>query len=229
MPADNMLDAELRRNYLFSSLDDGQLARVKQHMHIMHIEEGNALFGHGQQAERFFLVHTGQIKLFRLSLDGIEKVIDIVQTGQSFAEAVMFMKNRNYPVSAEAITDTEVYSFDSRDYVQQLRDSVDSCFQLLGDMSMRLHMLLNDIDHLTLQNATFRLISYIGKQIPQGSSSARVEIELSTPKSIIASRLSIQPETFSRILKTLTKEGILSVHGKHVEIHDVQRLKEYEQ
>ncbi len=228
MPVSEIFDAELRRNYLFSSLGDQQFAHVKHNMHILRLDEGQHLFDHGQKAERFFMVHSGQVKLFRLSLDGIEKVIDIVQPGQSFAEAVMFMKSQNYPVSAQSINACEVFSFDSRNYVQLLGDSIDSCFHLLGDMSMRLHMLLNDIDHLTLQNATYRLISYIAKQIPEGSGSASVEIELSTPKNIIASRLSIQPETFSRILKNLAKDGIINVHGKYVEIHDVQRLKEFE-
>ncbi len=229
MTTSENLDAELLRNYLFSGLGNEQFARVKHNMHTLHLDEGQQLFGHGQKAERFFMVHSGQIKLFRLSIDGVEKVIDIVQPGQTFAEAVMFMKSQNYPVSAQAITACEVLSFDSRDYIQSLRASVDTCFHLLGDMSMRLHMLLNDIDQLTLQNATYRLISYLAKQVTEGGTSAKVEIELSTPKNIIASRLSIQPETFSRILKNLTKDGIISVHGKHVEIHDVQRLKEYGQ
>jgi CRP/FNR family transcriptional regulator, dissimilatory nitrate respiration regulator len=173
-------------------------------------------------------VRSGQMKLFRLSLDGVEKVIEIIQPGQTFAEAVMFMERQNYPVSAEAITASEVYSFDSRGFMQVLRESTDTCFRLMADMSMRLHMRLNEIDHLTLQNATYRMINYISQQIPEGAT-ADIEIELNAPKSIIASRLSVQPETFSRILSNLTKEGIISVHGKNVRILDVKKLRAYGQ
>ncbi len=228
MQNSDAVDAELRRNYLFSGLNDGQMTNVRQSMRVLHLEEGERLFDHGIHAERFFLVHSGQMKLFRLSLDGVEKVIDIIQPGQLFAEAVMFMERQNYPVSAEAIAASEVYSFDSRSFMQVLRESTETCFRLMADMSMRLHMRLNEIDHLTLQNATYRMINYISQQIPDGST-AKIAIEFNAPKSIIASRLSIQPETFSRILSNLTKEGIISVSGKQVEIHDVRKLREYGQ
>lgn len=222
------VDAELRRNYLFSGLDNMQITKVRQSMRVLHLEEGERLFDHGIHAERFFLVRSGQIKLFRLSMDGVEKVIEIIQAGQTFAEAVMFMERQNYPVSAEATAASEVYSFDSRGFMQILRESTDTCIRLMGDMSMRLHMRLNEIDHLTLQNATYRMINYLSQQIPDGST-ANVSIELNAPKSLIASRLSIQPETFSRILSTLQKEGVISVHGKQVEIHDVRKLREFGQ
>lgn len=222
------LDAELRRNYLFAALDDQQIAKVRQSMRTLHLAEGERLFDHGVHAERFFLVHSGQMKLFRLSLEGVEKVIDIIQPGQLFAEAVMFMERQNYPVSAAAIAASEVYSFDSRGFMQVLRESADTCFRLMADMSMRLHRRLNEIDHLTLQNATYRMINYLTQQIP-ADSAANVAVELTAPKSIIASHLSIQPETFSRILSNLQKEGLISVHGKQVEIHDARKLREYGQ
>jgi len=228
MQTPEVVDAELRRNYLFTGLDDAELAKVKHSMRVLQLAEGERLFDHGIHAERFFLVRSGQMKLFRLSLDGVEKVIEIIQAGQTFAEAVMFMERPNYPVSAEAITASEVYSFENRSFMQLLRESNDTCFRLIADMSMRLHMRLNEIDHLTLQNATYRMINYLGQLIPEGSTS-KVEIELNAPKSIIASRLSIQPETFSRILSNLTKEGIISVQGKNVQIHDVKKLREYGQ
>jgi len=222
------VEAELRRNYLFAGFDNEQMAKIKHSMRVLQLAEGERLFDHGIHADRFFLVRSGQIKLFRLSMDGVEKVIEIVHAGQTFAEAVMFMERQNYPVSAEAITATEVYSFENRGFVQLLRESTDTCFRLIADMSMRLHMRLNEIDHLTLQNATYRMINYLSQQIPEGSSS-KIAIELNAPKSIIASRLSIQPETFSRILNNLQKDGVISVHGKQVEIHDARKLREYGQ
>ena len=172
MQAPEAVDNELRRNHLFAGFDDQQMAKIKHSMRMLQLSEGERLFDHGIHADRFFLVRSGQIKLFRLSIDGVEKVIEIVNAGQTFAEAVMFMERQNYPVSAEAIAASEVYSFDNRDFIQLLRDSTDTCFRLIADMSMRLHMRLNEIDHLTLQNATYRLINYLAQQVPEGSALA---------------------------------------------------------
>ncbi|MEJ2643737.1 MAG: Crp/Fnr family transcriptional regulator [Gammaproteobacteria bacterium] len=223
---DDTIDAELRRSYLFADLSDEQLGRVKGGMTVVRLSEGQRLFDHGQEAKRFFLVREGQIKLYRLSADGAEKVIEIVQPGESFAEAIMFMERRVYPVSADALEAAEMLAFDSKSYQELLRESVDTCFRLMGAMSMRLRTILNEINAITLQNATFRLIHFILGQLPDGKEEAP-SVELGAPKNIIASRLSIQPETLSRILHNLSKKGVISVQGKTIHIHDRPYLESY--
>lgn len=219
-------DAELRGVYLFAGLDDTQLARVRQGMRQLHLNAGERLFDHGQRAEHFFLVCSGKIKLFRLSVDGNEKVIEIVQPGATFAEAVMFMEGRSYPVSAEAIEPSVALSFDNKTFLQLLRESTETCFRLMADVSMRLHQRLSEIDALTLKNASVRLISYILQLVPNDAGKS-AEVQLSAPKNILASRLSIQPETFSRILHNLSQDKLISVDGKTIHIHDLEKLRRY--
>lgn len=224
--SDEVSNAELRRSYLFADLSDKQLTLVKRNMGVIQLDEGQHLFDHGQDATRFFLVRKGQIKLYRLSADGLEKVIEIVQAGESFAEAIMFMERQTYPVSAEALEPTELCVFDNKAYRELLRESPDTCFRLMGAMSMRLRLLLNEINAITLQNATFRLAHFLLSQAADDDSVEPI-IELGAPKNIIASRLSIQPETLSRILHNLNKNGIISVQGKTIRIRDRQYLESY--
>ena len=214
----------LRRTYLFSALDDTQLQVIKDSMQVVKIEEGRSLFEHGQPAERFFLVLEGQIKLYRLSEDGDEKVIDIVRPGETFAEAVTFMSGRCYPVNASALVDSRLLAFSNDAFRDVLRESVDSCFRLMADMSQRLHQRLNEIDSLTLHNATYRLVSYLLQELPDDVLESP-EIVLTTPKHVIASRLSIKPETFSRILTKLSRDGLIVVRGNSIVLEDLPRLR----
>lgn len=217
--------AALRQAYLFAELSDEQLARLCESMQERHLTAGENLFSHGQPAERFFYVHSGLVKLFRLSADGDEKIIELIRPGETFAEAVMFMRARGrYPVSAAAVSDSHLLAFSQKVFLDLLRESPDTCFGLLASMSRRLHMLVNQIDSLTLQNATYRLVAYLLEQIPQGVKTSP-EIQLTTPKTAIASRLAIQPETLSRILARLRDGGFLDVQGPHVTIRDVSALR----
>lgn len=220
------LDTLIRSNYLFAPFDDAQFAQIRAGMRVLRLDENQRLFDAGQPAERFFLVASGKIKLYRVSLDGNEKVVEIAGPGQTFAEAVMFMQRHDYPVSTSALTPSEVCSFDNRVFLDLLRGSTRLCFSLLGDLSMRLHARLNEIEHLTLQNASFRVVHYLGEQIAQAPDGRHV-IDLSTPKNVIASRVSIKPETFSRILRALADEGIIRIDGKHIEVLDLKRLHRY--
>ena len=220
---------DLRHHHLLSGLSDEQLKRVERSTRVLQLEEGEHLFEQGQKAERFYQVRSGQIKLYRVSVEGSERVIEVVQPGQSFAEAVIFMEESCYPLNAEAIAATELLAFDSATFLKILSESKDACFKLLADMSRRLHHRLNEIDYLTLQNATFRLVHYLLQQIPpEQQDDEVVDIKLTTSKTIIASRLSIQPETFSRILKNLSKKELISVKGKSITLLDVEQLRDYQ-
>ena len=84
---------ELRQAYLFAQADDAHLLALAGSMQDIRLAAGDTLFTHGQPAERFFFLRTGQIKLFRISPEGQEKIIEILHQGQTFAEAVMFMGN----------------------------------------------------------------------------------------------------------------------------------------
>jgi len=165
---------------------------------------------------------SGRIKLFRVSPDGLEKIIEIVPPGGVFAEALMFMDQPFYPVSSAALSAAEVVGIDAKDFKAMLWDSVDTCMLLLGDMSFRLHKLVNEIDTLTLHSGSCRVASYLLRRTPQDARS----FDLDTAKYVIAARLSIKPETFSRIIRNLKNQGILSLDGSRVTIHDINALKE---
>ena len=216
---------ELRRAYLFAEMSEPHLQALIQGMQDIHLETGGVLFRQGQPAERFFFLREGLVKLYRLSPEGDEKIIEIMRPGETFAEAVMFMGPQGrYPVNAEAVNESRVYAFDQKTFLNMLHESNDATFGLLGAMSRRLHMLVNQIESLTLQNATYRLVAYLLEDIPRDVKTSP-EVQLTTPKGVIASRLAIQPETLSRILAKLRQSGLIEVHGNHITVRDVQALR----
>ena len=180
----------------------------------------------GDDAKRFFLVLEGQIKLSRLAMNGNEKVIEVVISGHTFAEALMFADKPAYPVSAAAIGKSRLVAVDSHAFLDLLRESTDTCFRVMGDMSMRLRRMIKEIDDLTLQSATGRVAGFLcGKSMFKGQT--RVAFDLATPKGVLASRLSVKPETFSRILHNFTDQGLVRVKGGHIEILDVEGLRKH--
>lgn len=214
----------LRDNFLFARLDDQQFERVVALSRRRALADGERLFNAGDHATHFYLVVNGQIKLTRLAPNGNEKVIEIVAAGNTFAEALMFADAPAYPVTATAIDHCEVIAFDNKAFMALLRESVDTCFRMMSDMSQRLHRMIKEIDELTLQSAIGRVANFlIAKQAAEGGNHA--EFDLEAPKGIIASRLSVKPETFSRILGTFSSQGLVSVKGSRVAILDAEGLR----
>jgi CRP-like cAMP-binding protein len=217
------ITAEIAQTHLFSALTAEDLRQMVDSAQVRRLRRGERLFGQGEPASRFFLVRSGQVKLYRLSPVGQEKLIDIIGPGRTFAEAVMFMQGGSYPVFAEALGPTEVISFDNETFRDLIRHSVDSCFRLLATMSVQLQRLLGEIEGLSLHNATFRVITYLLNHAKETRGGTALRLDL--PKSVLAARLSIKPETFSRILADLRHKGLITVQGQTITLRDRDGLR----
>lgn len=218
--------AALANIYLFSAFDAAQMKTMAAAAERVSLAQGDRLFNQGDKIRRFFHLESGRMKLYRLSPEGDEKVIDLVGPGQTFAEAVVFMERaEGYPVNADALEASRLIGFDAYTFLGLLRESNESCLRLMGSMSRRLRMHVNEIDRLALQNATSRFIGYILNAASEEGTHGR-RVELNAPKNVLASRLSIQPETFSRILSRLAGAGLIRVERQAVILVDVDALRE---
>ena len=223
-PMTTDLTEVLKTIYLFQSLSDQQLNLVAKTTRCYALGAGERLFSQGDPIERFFFLQSGQVKLYRLSPDGDEKIIELVCAGQAFAEAVVFMGKHGYPVNADVLVASELLGFDAHVFMDLLKQSNETCLRLMADMSVRLRSQVNEIDRLTLHSATFRFINYLLDPPPNCMVSAE-EIRLNVPKSVLASRLSIQPETFSRILSRLANAGLIEVRRESIRLLDTASLQ----
>lgn len=214
------IPAALRDSHLFSALDEEQLERVRRHSHIIDMVEGESLFFQGDEVSSFYLVVEGRIKLYRLSPEGKEKIVEIMETGHTFGEALMFMSESTYPVTATALAPSRVIGINCRAFRELLHESIETCFLVMGNMSFRLRGLIREIDALSLDTGTVRIASYLLHQAPADKDT----FELDIAKSVIASRLSVKPETFSRILKQLHDKDIVVIEGRRVTICDREAM-----
>lgn len=186
-----------------------------------HLDEGQILFSQGEQVENFYLLVQGSLKLFLLSPEGQEKVIEVISPGNTFGEALIFLEHPVYPVGVAALRSSEVIAIQGRYFKDMLRGSMDTCFLMLGSMSQRLRGLIGEIDGLSLYSGAHRVATYLLDSAPIHEDSFKLDI----PKSIIASRLSIKPETLSRILKDLIEKKIIRINGSRVTICDRATLR----
>ncbi len=212
----------LRHSPLFHALDATQFNALAETACLYQLNEGELLFQQGEPLTEVFTCIRGHLKLFRLTPNGDEKIVDIINPGNSFAEAVLFMGGQQYPVHAVALKSALVVGIHAAQYERELRSSIDLCFNMMGLMSRRMHWLLNEVDRLTLHNATFRLVSWLLEVHNKDNGN----VVLDVPKYVLASRLSIKPETFSRILKQLSSEHLIKVTDNAIKLLDIPTLEE---
>jgi CRP-like cAMP-binding protein len=209
---------------LFRQLSDPDIAELARGCRELHPQRGETLFLKGDPAKGFFIVAHGQIKLAFPSAHGTEKVVEIIGPGQSFGEAVMFME-KPYPVSAQALVDSFVLHVAKDALFQAMDRNPALARKMLAGLSLRLHSLIHDMEVYCSMSGTQRVVGYLLQHECLGH--PHVVVELPASKQVIASRLNLTPETFSRILHHLTEAGLIKVEGRRITIQDVDALRRH--
>ena len=212
----------LSRLPLFSDLEPAELERMAGDTQVMYPPKGEMVFHQGDPCNGFHCVVYGRIKLAFTASNGAEKVVEIIGPGQSFGEALMFM-DKPYIVSAQAVADSMLLHVSKPAVMMELERSPAFARRMLAGLSRRLHGLIQDVNAYSLDNGTQRVIGYLLKEAQCDGEA----VTLQASKSVVASRLNVTPEHFSRILHDLTEQGLVKVRGRVITIPDLARLRDY--
>ena len=206
---------------LFSEMNAEELERIAAHTLPAKFAKGEAVFHTGDPCTGFHIVVYGQVKLGFHSPQGGEKVIEIIGPGQSFGEALMFLE-KPYIVFAHALQDTMLLHVAKHCVFSELERDAAFSRKMLSGLSRRLHGLVKDVEAYSLRSSAERVIGYLLRD-----EEAPAEVELSAGKSVVASRLNMTPEHFSRVLHDLAAAGLIEVDGRRVRILDIEGLRSY--
>jgi len=228
---------------LFQEMTPAELQRLSAGSRLRRYARGEAIFHVGMPCEEFHVTVTGQVKLFALSPAGQEKVIELAGPGISFAEALMFT-DRPYIVNAQALADTLLLSVSKAAVVHEIESEPRFAMRMLAGISRRLHGLVHDVQAYSLHSGMQRVIGYLLHSLPEDTQGAAtlalagagcpsaaqadtaiaLSVSLPVSKATIASRLSITPEYFSRVLHELEGAGLIRIDKREIHIPDTARL-----
>lgn len=213
---------------LFSDLSDPERARLAQGCQLKRLTRGDMVFRTGDTCEAFYVVILGQVKLYVASPSGQEKVIEIVGPGHSFAEAMVFLE-MPFILNVQSLTDTLLLCVSKRAVFSEIEQDPRFSLHMLAGISRRLHGLIQDVEAYALHSGIQRLIGYLLRDVQDTAEGNTESITVSLPvsKATIASRLSLTPEYFSRVLHELEAHGLIAIDKRDVRILDVQRLANY--
>ncbi|MFO8142605.1 MAG: Crp/Fnr family transcriptional regulator [Marinobacter sp.] len=213
----------LRSHALFGSLKANDLDNLIHQSRRLRLGHHQLLYRQDMPAHHFFFVLSGRLRLYRLDSSGIDRTLDSIAPGDCFAEVMIYAEPPRYACYAEALKSSEVLMIPVKAYQELLAQHPEYAQAALRHYAMRAVSRFHDLEIMTVQNARDRLIRYLIDLLPDGSSEG-AEVELPLPKCLVASRLAMQPETFSRILADLKASGLVRVNRSKLFISDPQRL-----
>lgn len=228
MPPKIKTQAFLANLPLFKELAPAELDGLAAGTTELHLPRGEIVFNKGDPCVGFHVVVYGQVKLSLVTPQGAEKVVEIISQGFSFGEALMFV-DRPYIVMAQTLADTLLLHVSKEVVFRGIERDPGFARRMLAGLSRRVHALMSDVESYSMQSGTQRVIGYLLRQDPDAAEAATCyTVTLPTSKAIVASRLNVTPEHFSRILHELADALLVVVEGREVRILDVERLRGYD-
>ena len=213
---------------LFRELSQEQQAQVVGGVREIRLEKGAQVFSKGDPVKGFHVVAYGQVKLFLPSVQGNEKVVEIIGPQQSFGEAMMFL-DKPCVVSAQALSNSLLLHVCKAAVFGEMERDHGTLRKMLSSLAQRTHQLMLDVEGYSLLSGKQRIIGYLLNQVGQeGLGGENVCIDLSVAKSVIASRLNLTQEHFSRILHELSALELIKVEGRRLRIPDLESLARHQ-
>ena len=217
----------LREIPMFSELSEAQLKEITSESTRVAFKKHQMLFMEGEQYRGFYILIEGSIKVFKVSKDGRETIIHLVRPMQAFADIPLF-EGTAYPVSAEALEDSELLFFNASRFIGLLERNPKISFQMLAGFAKRMKSLTQKIEELSSKEVTSRLAKYLIQEVKAGGTAKLPEpfIKLTVSRNTIAGYIGTITETLSRSLKKLQDDEVIRVQGKKIFIRNLKKLKE---
>lgn len=222
------IEALLTQVALFKGLPSAGLERIARSTRKIYASKGDFLFRKNDICKGFHALLYGQVKLMVTSSLGSEKVVKILHEGEIFGEATMLMETP-YVVAAQTLTDCLLLHVGKRVVFAELERNHNLCRKMLSEMALHEQQFVADVESYSLHSGKQRIINYLLSAVANSDADCTsIAVTLLTTKGVVASRLSLTQEHFSRILFDLSKNGLIVVDGRTIHIPSVPNLRKYE-
>ena len=219
--ADIDIEKYLKKSSLFNCLNGFQIIRLSRVVAVKSYKKNSLVFSEGDPAYGFYIVAEGKVKIYKLSSQGEEYIMNVAASGQAIAEVTVF-SGRDYPASAQAVTGATLFFLPKLQLLDMLRENPEIALRMLAALSQRQRHFAEIIEDLSLRDVGCRLAKYL---LNLAQNKGRNTFELDLQKSDLAMKLATIPETLSRNLKKLKTKKLISLQANTVTILNKKGLQ----
>ncbi len=207
---------------LFNGLPKSQIDDLAMIMADQIFEKGQTIFTEGEEAKGFYVLISGRVKIYKVSLEGKEQILHIFGPGDPFGEVPVFTGER-FPAHAAAMQRSRIFFFPRDSFVRLIRKNPDLALNMLAILARRLRRFSSLVEDLSLKEVPGRVAAYLLylSRLDRGAT----EVTLDISKTQLASLLGTIPETLSRILARMKKRGLIQIEGAKIQLLDLEGLE----
>jgi CRP/FNR family transcriptional regulator len=173
------------------------------------LKKNSLLFSEGESGHSLYILVTGMVRIYKSGPGGRDTTIKVMKPGELFAEVILFEKD-TYPASATALKASTLYQLPKRQFLELL-DAPDFRDDFILMLMKKQRYLAERLHSLTSFDVEERFVRFLLEHYGR-----KAEYYIPLSKKDVASAIGTIPETLSRLMGRMRKEGKLSVKGKSI-------------
>ena len=217
---------ELKNIPLLKELSSKDLTSFRKFLKEQRVKKEEMLFEQSQSCEKIIIVKLGRIKIFRLSSDGKEQILEVLLPGDTCA-CNPGSSSWACSSSAQALTDSVVWTLARSHYVQMVQNNFHLMQSLSAIFAKRLCKFCSLIEQVSLDRPQRRVVKFLLDMLDAEECDCEEQLCICLPftHEEIAQRLGLARETVTRQLTSLKKAKLIQINARQVTIHDREKLE----
>lgn len=218
----------LKQISIFAELKDEFLQKIDDVSIARNYSKGKMIFMEGDPGEAFFYIKSGLVKISKLSSDGREHILHILNEGHVFAEVTLFSAS-DYPATAEVLEEAEIGMIKNAALEKLIIETPEISLALIKYLNKRLIEAQNKVRNLALYDtfgrtaqALVKLAEDYGKKTTTG-----IELDLNISRQELANMVGTTRETVIRVLSAFKKEMSIELDKSSIIIRDIEKVKQW--
>ncbi|NQU30465.1 MAG: Crp/Fnr family transcriptional regulator [Anaerolineae bacterium] len=213
--------ATLRHNIYFEGLEESVLKMVTEHMFLHQFKRGESIFFEEEPCAGLHIMESGSAKIFRLSPQGRQYIVNILTEGATFNEVSVYGGGNN-PVNVAALENSSVWVIGVSILRQLVLSNPAYAQKIIENLAGNLRGLVSRVSEMAFYQVTHRLarlINNLPDEALNGENNARLTQDQ------LAARLGSVREVIARSLRELERNGVIHTENRRIYIDDQEKLE----
>ncbi|MGM8216102.1 Crp/Fnr family transcriptional regulator [Bacillaceae bacterium W0354] len=219
-----------RKCPIFRGLTEEELWKIADISIEKRFDKNEYIFHEGDERKDVFFIVTGLIKIFKISENGEEQIINILHSNEMFPHAGFF-EDSPYPATAETLTEVTVLAVPIERFEELLVQRPGTSIKVMREVGKKLIEIQERLRSIQTQDVSQRIIATLVQFAyelgEREENSTVVHLHIPITNAELASLVGVSRETVNRVFNKLKKDGIMTYNRQEITIHCIEGLKSY--
>jgi len=216
---------QMQKLALFQGVPAEKLKALAERALYRTCKAGEMFIGETDPAHAFYVVITGQVKLYKISAEGKEQTLNLLGPGEPFGMCTAFAID-SFPANAMALEESGILLIPGPAMESIAMKEPRLLLNIIRLLSDRLKESMTLIESLALKEIPQRIASFLIHTVTREGEQGLNQLELTVTQRELAKILGATPEALSRALRKMSNAGMLAVDGRSIRILDRAALDE---